>query len=535
MEIEYIIVQAGGMGTRLGGLTRNRPKALVPVKNQPILFHLFRKFPQKKFIIIGDYRSDVMERYLRIFAETEYLLIGTEEKGNAAGIRDALTFLPDGVPFMLVWSDILFSEEYQVPAGNRACYVGIFESIPCSWQFQDGHLEKKASMASGVAGCFVFDRKERLLSLPLGGSFTRWLSESGIPLTAMDMQGSREVGSLEALREVDSGENRCRPYNHMVFFGDRVEKTGLTEEGKKLIRREVRWYEKVSDYGFQGIPRIYGLSPLTMERIHGENIFKAKLGEGQKKQTICRLVEALETLHGYEKVNSDYFALQKDYYMKTLNRIRGIREVIPFTNRQYIIINGKRCKNIFFYEEDLERAVREVLFDTEFGLIHGDCTLTNAMIDQAGKIYFIDARGYFGDSEFFGDVYYDWAKLYYSIYGRFDRFNVKEFELEIAEELPHDENPTQGDIGVRFTIAASGWEHLTEYFLEQVPGCDIRKIRLIHAIIWMSLASHCWEDYDSMCLAFYNGVYLWNEWMEEYGIVAEERTEGLTRNKRTRM
>lgn len=41
--MEYIIVQAGGKGTRLQYLTRNRPKALVPVDNLPMLYHLFRK------------------------------------------------------------------------------------------------------------------------------------------------------------------------------------------------------------------------------------------------------------------------------------------------------------------------------------------------------------------------------------------------------------------------------------------------------------------------------------------------------------
>ena len=43
--MEYIIVQAGGKGTRLGYLTENKPKALVPVENLPMLFHLFRKYP----------------------------------------------------------------------------------------------------------------------------------------------------------------------------------------------------------------------------------------------------------------------------------------------------------------------------------------------------------------------------------------------------------------------------------------------------------------------------------------------------------
>jgi len=504
MKVEYIVVQAGGAGTRLGALTRNRPKALVSVNNRPILFHLFEKYPDKKFIIIGDCHADVLDRYLQTFAKVDYLLISASGKGNAAGLRDALALLPEDAPFLLIWSDLLLSNAFQIPEESRACYVGISGSFPCSWRFENGRLEKQPSAASGVAGCFVFDGKARLSTLPGEGSFTRWLSESGIPMTAMDMRGSMEVGTPEALRKADPGENRCRPYNHMEFTGDRVRKTGLTKEGKALIEREARWYERVTDYGFQGIPRIYSLSPLVMERIDGDNIFRATLDDFQKKQTIHRLVDALNTLHSCEKAPRNYFDLQKDYYQKTLDRIRGIRETIPFTNRQYITINGKQCRNIFFFEDDLNRAVRETLFDTEFGPIHGDCTLTNTMIDRDGKIYFIDARGYFGNTPILGDVYYDWAKLYYSIQGRFDQFNIKRFDLEIC-----------GGGEVRFSIAPSGWEHLTEYFLSLIPNCNVEKIKLIHAIVWLSLASHCWEDYDSMCLAFYNGLFLWNECIEE--------------------
>lgn len=54
--MEYIIVQAGGKGTRLGHLTQNKPKALLPVENLPMLFHLFRKYPDKRFIIIAEFR-----------------------------------------------------------------------------------------------------------------------------------------------------------------------------------------------------------------------------------------------------------------------------------------------------------------------------------------------------------------------------------------------------------------------------------------------------------------------------------------------
>ena len=150
----------------------------------------------------------------------------------------------------------------------------------------------------------------------------------------------------------------------------------------------------------------------------------------------------------------------------------------------------------------LRKLVENRLFSTVYCPIHGDCTLTNTMIDKNGKIYFIDARGYFGSQKVLGDIRYDWAKLYYSINGNFDQFNIKNFNLSIT------------NTEVNYTINSGGWEELTDYFISKIPACNIDELKIIHSIIWLSLASHAWEDFDSMCLAYYNGLYLLNECIE---------------------
>ncbi len=69
--VDYIVVQAGGKGTRLEHLTANKPKALVPVENLPMIFHLFRKFPDKKFVVIADTHREVLREYLAAFADVD--------------------------------------------------------------------------------------------------------------------------------------------------------------------------------------------------------------------------------------------------------------------------------------------------------------------------------------------------------------------------------------------------------------------------------------------------------------------------------
>lgn len=497
-----IIIQAGGKGTRLEYLTYNRPKCLVPVHNRPMLFHLFNKYKNSEFIIIGDYKYDVLDKYLETFAkDVNYKLIKASGTGNICGIKQALKYIPENEKFMLIWSDLILSEDFKPENLQDGNYVGILEGQTCSWSFINGKLDKISSDKNGVAGCFVFKNKADFSNIPNSGSFTSWLKDSGIKLKKMKMPACPEVGTLDAINKLRDTQNRCRPYNKMEFKQNKVIKTGLTEEGTRLIKKEIVWYKKMAEYGFNSIPKIYSYEPLTMEKIEGTNIFQADLTTEQKSKITDNLISAVNKMHEYETMTADKEDLINEYYTKTIDRLNSIKNSIPFSNKDYITINTKLCKNPIVFLKQFREAVEGKLLDTVFCPIHGDCTLTNTMVDKNNNIYFIDARGYFGKQVVLGDIRYDWAKLYYSMCGNFDRFNVKEFKLKIS------------DNDVSFEIKSNGWENFTEKVLLNMKNCKESDIRFIHSIIWLSLASHCWEDYDSMCLAFYKGTYLISEFI----------------------
>lgn len=503
-NIKHIIIQAGGKGTRLEGLTRNKPKCLVPLYNKPMIFHLFEKYRDSRFVIIGDYKYEVLEKYLTTFAKNiDYQMVKSIGNGNICGIKKSLELIPVNEAFMLIWSDLLLSSDFNPPpiTDNDSVYVGILENQTCSWSLISGALDKVQSSECGVAGCFIFANKSRCADIKEFGSFTSWLKESGLKFIPMKMPNCKEVGTIKALKALDDAQNRCRPYNHIEFRDDRVIKTTLTKEGQNLIIGEISWYDKLTQYGFKAIPKIYSHNPLIMERVDGINIFQAKLNKNQKLATIHNIIKQLTKMHSYEVKPADKEDLTKEYFTKTIDRIDSIKYAVPFSESDTITINNKICKNPLKFRQIFKNAVKTMLLDTIFCPIHGDCTLTNTMIDKGGNIYFIDARGYFGKQEVFGDIRYDWAKLYFSLYGNFDNFNVKKFDLNVSND------------SVTFAIESNGWEYLANEVLGTV--CNLNEIQFIHAIIWLSLASHCWEDYDSMCLAFYNGVYLINDFIGE--------------------
>lgn len=500
MSVDYIIIQAGGKGTRLKHFTRNKPKGIVPVNNMPIIFNLFNHFPDKQFIIIGDYKHEVLDEYLEAFCHVKYVTVKAEGTGTCAGVNEALRYVPDNESFMLVWSDLILADSIEIDSYADKNYIGISKDFECRWSYDAGFFAETPSKEHGVAGMFVFKEKACLKNLPQQGELVRWLSNSKIDFEETALTGTREVGTLLAMEENDNNEYRCRPFNSLKVDGDIIIKRAIDEQGQKLAVRELNWYREVVKYDFDQIPRIHSFDPLTMGKINGKNIFRTSLSLEEKKKVVDNLVISLERLHGFKEVPADLFSIMDAYYYKTIKRLESVRDLIPFADREFIIINGEMCKNPYFYKKQFRSLVKTILCDCpKFNLIHGDCTFSNTMVDDQLNVIFLDPRGYFGFSELYGDTAYDWAKVYYSMYGDYDQFNNKNFTLEIQEE------------GVLLEIETNGWRDVADYFLAKIANCPPEKIHFLHAIIWLSLTTYAWEDYDSICGAFYNGAYLLNK------------------------
>lgn len=494
METEYIVVQAGGKGTRMEQLTRNKPKALVPVNNLPMLFHLFRKYPKKKFIIIGDYKFDVLQRYLAAFADVDYQLVcGTGCTGTCAGLKEAVGLVPQGRSFLLIWSDLVLPEEFSLPeeAGN---YIGVAKDFPCRWKFENGEFQEERSDMFGVAGLFVFEDKNLLSQVPESGEFVRWLSGQSFEKKELELYRTKEYGLISEYRKMEI--QRCRPFNRISVENGVVTKEGIDEQGRKLAVRECAWYQKVMDQHFAQIPKIYSLTPLRMEKIDGENVYTyTSLSHQEKADILAQIITCLKSVQALEAVPADRASYEEAYIGKTFDRLDKIWDLVPFAREKTVTVNGKVCRNVLYHRQELEEMVARY-FPEKFKLIHGDCTFSNTMLKQDLTPVLIDPRGYFGMTEFFGDPAYDWAKLYYSVVGNYDQFNLKRFTLDIGESE------------VKLDIESTHWEDMEPDFFEMLKDeVTPEQIKLFHAIIWLSLTTYAWEDYDSICGAFYNGLY----------------------------
>lgn len=497
--LNYIIVQAGGKGTRMESLTRNKPKALVPVNNLPMIMHLFRKYPDKNFIVIGDYKYDVLKKYLEAFADVDFKMVCASGKnGTCAGLQEAISYIPENERFMLIWCDLVLPEDYVIPESDNNI-IGISKDFPCRWKYENEKFAEERSFEYGVAGHFIFKDKSYLLDVPLEGEFVRWLQSKEYTFEEQPLYRTHEYGLYSEWDKLP--KSRCRPFNRMEIQGDKIYKYGIDDQGKKLAVREVAWYKKLKGIHFDNIPQIFEYEPaICMERIDGKNIYEyTEISFDKKKAILEQIVSCLKEVHSLETYPADEQSYRVAYLDKTYDRLKKVRNLVPFADDKTVVVNGRVCRNIFYHQEEVEKAVMAYM-PKEFKLIHGDCTFSNMMLKDDTVPMLIDPRGYFGNTEIFGDVAYDWVKLYYSLYSNYDQFNLKRFNLYINEK------------DVKLEIASNNWEDMEDTFFEMVGDEVSRKqMKLLLAITWLSLTTYAWEDYDSICGAFYNGLFYLEE------------------------
>jgi NDP-sugar pyrophosphorylase family protein len=105
-----VAILCGGLGTRLGELTKNLPKPMIDVGGRPYLDHVVQSFRNSgltDIVLLTGYRSDVIEAY---FGDSVTYSRETVPLGTGGAIREARPLLGDR--FILTFGDVLRHYDY---------------------------------------------------------------------------------------------------------------------------------------------------------------------------------------------------------------------------------------------------------------------------------------------------------------------------------------------------------------------------------------------------------------------------------------
>ena len=111
-----VAILCGGLGTRLGELTRDRPKPMIEVAGRPYLELVLESFARcglTEFVLLTGYRADVIERHFGdggAFGWTVDYSRETEPLGTGGALREARHLLGDR--FVMTFGDVLRRFDY---------------------------------------------------------------------------------------------------------------------------------------------------------------------------------------------------------------------------------------------------------------------------------------------------------------------------------------------------------------------------------------------------------------------------------------
>ena len=239
--LKRAVLLAAGRGTRLGALTQDRPKPMVPIAGRPVLEHILTRLHAvgfDDFILVVGYRAEVIEAYFgdgsRWGWHISYVL-----QANPNGTGAALALARDsagGETVLASYGDIL------TDTANYRELVKDFAAAPC------GAVVGINSVADVSAGSAVYREGRRVTRVvekpPPGTATSSWnLAGASIygpaiwpALAALRPSVRGEYELTEAIGSLIQGGTEVRACEFTGFWSDIGTPEALREAEQHMLR-----------------------------------------------------------------------------------------------------------------------------------------------------------------------------------------------------------------------------------------------------------------------------------------------------------
>jgi len=193
-----------------------------------------------------------------------------------------------------------------------------------------------------------------------------------------------------------------RSHNDIKITDSRVVKTS------NLIYGEMYWYKNIPKEVSDLFPKLIDCSEntITIERIKGMPMSSIYTNKTINKEILIKILNKLHEVHVLGHNRDITTNIYGNYVNKLEKRVSSYDFSMfkDFDETYQDILNS--LKN---YENKNLGIV---------GVIHGDPVFSNILVDVDDNIKFIDMRGSIdGELTIYGDIFYDYAKIYQSIIG----------------------------------------------------------------------------------------------------------------------
>jgi D-glycero-alpha-D-manno-heptose 1-phosphate guanylyltransferase len=184
--VRQAVFLVGGLGTRLGELTKATPKPLLPVAGRPFLDHLLEKAANSgltDMVLLAGHASDAIDAYLAAHAPAERfgltIAVSTEPDplGTAGAVINALPLLAEA--FLLIngdtwfdfdWRTLADADPYPAMLALRVVeHPDRYETVALEGRLVTGFFDRNTATPSRLINGGVYQLKKTVLAnLPSG-------------------------------------------------------------------------------------------------------------------------------------------------------------------------------------------------------------------------------------------------------------------------------------------------------------------------------------------------------------------------------
>lgn len=213
-------------------------------------------------------------------------------------------------------------------------------------------------------------------------------------------------------------------FNDIIINDNKFIKKGKGLFGKKKINHEISFYKYIKENNLDfSMPLLisYNDGEIILAYIKNCKTMTSVINKTNFLKYYTMINEELKKIHincleiNYDTLNKD---LSIEIKYKILNRFLDYDWKSNNVYNSIKSVNNVIIKNVNIYSDKILEKLKIYLKNRNYyNLIHGDPHLGNILLDSSNKLYLIDPRGYYGNTNLFGIIEYDYAKLMFGMSG----------------------------------------------------------------------------------------------------------------------
>lgn len=489
-----VLILAAGTGSRLGNLTKNVNKAMLPINNKAIISYIIEKFPNEyEFVVALGYKGESLKEYCQLtypnYKFTFVNIDNIDQEGSGPGYSALKCKEYLQRPFYFVVADCIIDSKMPHLDGN---WLGVYPtSYPEKYStiktdLKDNILEFKNKSENGFDNAFI-----GLASIWDFDIFWKELEnniQNGEIVSAFNNPSSYPSFKTKSFKWLDTGNLDDLNRTKLYFNDNPLSLYKVTDEITYKEGKFIKFNPSI-DFIKNKSKRAKKLSSLIPSNFYSTNYFISY--DWEKGDTLY----SLDSLEYYNKFlgffdtilrSSNIHELNEETYKKFYidkTENRKAKFIDRFGEKYYnqsFTINNKSCEPL---QNILPKFLKISDFssNTVYEKFHGDLQFDNIIFNPENeKFTYIDWRESFGGETKGGDVYYDLAKLYG---GCIIPYNLAKDESFV--------DLSEGETIISYTYhLPSNLKKFKEEYESWIidRGFDLEKIKIMTALIFLNMS-----------------------------------------------